>query len=213
MYKRVNITLSEDALGRADAFAERERYSRSGLIAAALEEFIDQAESVNGVVRERYASYTGTLSAPAAARTLTAPTLDEVTVLLGAFFAARDDVEAAWVFGSVARGESGPSSDIDVAVLPKAGMDVASRNMLALDLSARLSSVLGRNEVDVVCLSDAPVRLAHGVVVDGRIVYEESRTRVAEVELSAIRAFVDFEPVIREAKRLLRERTVGYARL
>jgi predicted nucleotidyltransferase/predicted transcriptional regulator len=40
MYKRLNITLPEDVLLRADAFAKRERYTRSALIAAALESFV-----------------------------------------------------------------------------------------------------------------------------------------------------------------------------
>lgn len=39
-YRRINITLSEDVLARADAFAKRERYSRSALIAKALEAFV-----------------------------------------------------------------------------------------------------------------------------------------------------------------------------
>jgi hypothetical protein len=40
MYRRLNITLSEDVLARVDAFAQRERYTRSGLISAALDAFM-----------------------------------------------------------------------------------------------------------------------------------------------------------------------------
>ena len=40
MTQRLNITLPDDVVARADAFARRERYSRSGLIAAALESFV-----------------------------------------------------------------------------------------------------------------------------------------------------------------------------
>jgi len=40
MYRRLNITLPHDVLARADAFAKRERYSRSALIAAALDAFV-----------------------------------------------------------------------------------------------------------------------------------------------------------------------------
>ena len=40
MHNRLNITLPEDVLARADAFAKRERYTRSALIAAALEAFV-----------------------------------------------------------------------------------------------------------------------------------------------------------------------------
>jgi predicted nucleotidyltransferase len=40
MTKRLNITLPDEVLARADAFARSERYSRSGLIAAALDSFV-----------------------------------------------------------------------------------------------------------------------------------------------------------------------------
>jgi predicted nucleotidyltransferase len=42
MQRRLNITLSEDLLARADAFARRERYTRSALIAAALDAFVER---------------------------------------------------------------------------------------------------------------------------------------------------------------------------
>lgn len=40
MHRRLNITLPEDVLARADAFAKRKRYTRSALIADALETFV-----------------------------------------------------------------------------------------------------------------------------------------------------------------------------
>jgi hypothetical protein len=42
VYRRLNITLSDDVLARADEFARRERYTRSALIAAALSAFMDR---------------------------------------------------------------------------------------------------------------------------------------------------------------------------
>lgn len=60
MYKRLNITLPEDALARADEFAKRERYTRSALIAAALEAFVSGDASTAGgaeVAREASAVY------------------------------------------------------------------------------------------------------------------------------------------------------------
>jgi predicted nucleotidyltransferase len=39
-YRRLNITLPEETLTRADTFAKAERYSRSALIAAALDAFV-----------------------------------------------------------------------------------------------------------------------------------------------------------------------------
>ncbi|HEX9093265.1 MAG TPA: hypothetical protein VF902_04720 [Coriobacteriia bacterium] len=40
MYRRLNITLPDEIIARADEFARRERYTRSALIAAALDAFM-----------------------------------------------------------------------------------------------------------------------------------------------------------------------------
>lgn len=57
MYNRLNITLPEDVLARADAFAKRKRYTRSGLIAAALDAFVSGEASGTEVAREPVAVY------------------------------------------------------------------------------------------------------------------------------------------------------------
>jgi len=57
MYKRLNITLPEETLARADEFAKRERYTRSALIAAALDAFVSGESSAVGVAREATAVY------------------------------------------------------------------------------------------------------------------------------------------------------------
>lgn len=57
MHSRLNITLPEDVLARADAFAKRERYTRSALIAAALEAFVAGETPSVEVAREASAIY------------------------------------------------------------------------------------------------------------------------------------------------------------
>lgn len=57
MTKRLNITLPDDVLARADAFAKSERYSRSGLIAAALDAFVSGDVGVLDVARETASVY------------------------------------------------------------------------------------------------------------------------------------------------------------
>ena len=53
-YRRLNITLPEDVLARADAFAKSERYSRSALIAEALDSLVSSEGEPGGagVARE-----------------------------------------------------------------------------------------------------------------------------------------------------------------
>jgi predicted nucleotidyltransferase len=208
VYKRLNITLSDDVLARADEFARRERYTRSALIAASLDSFVAAgAPAAAGVARETAAAYDDTPTAPPSV------SLEETARLLRAFFSARDDIAGAWVFGSVAEGSAGPLSDVDVAILPAPELDRAARSRLVISLMSRLPSVLGSERVDVVALPDASPVLANAAVARGVVVFGERRREVAEAEAEAVRAFEDVRPVLAEERRALRERIAGYARV
>jgi predicted nucleotidyltransferase len=108
---------------------------------------------------------------------------------LGPVFAADARVRFAYVFGSVAAGTARPDSDIDLAV------SVASRGTLLDDARLRdaLVAALGRDDVDLVVLEDAPLWLAYRVV-GGRPIY--SRDDVARVRHRAAveHDFLDFKP-------------------
>jgi len=67
------------------------------------------------------------------------------------------------LFGSTARGEAGPSSDVDLGVLGAGGDGPA--------MAAEVSRAVGR-EVDVVALEgELPVPLLEALVRDGRVVW------------------------------------------
>ena len=57
MTKRLNITLPDEVVARADAFARSERYTRSGLIAAALDAFLSGGARPASVAREEATAY------------------------------------------------------------------------------------------------------------------------------------------------------------
>ncbi len=215
MYKRINITLSEEVLARADEFAARERYTRSGLIAEALEAFV-AAEAAPSAVRGGPALGGASVAAdaPAAFGALAMPTegvtLERASELLRAFFSARDDVEAAWVFGSVARGNAGPMSDVDIAILPAPGVARETWWDLRLDLMSRLPGVLGTREVDVVAVPDMGAVMGHRALIDGVRVHGESSRAAAEAEIRALGEYCDFEPVSRALDDRLSEKVKPY---
>ena len=57
MTKRLNITLPDEVVARADAFARSERYTRSGLIAAALDAFLSGGARPASVARGEATAY------------------------------------------------------------------------------------------------------------------------------------------------------------
>lgn len=105
--------------------------------------------------------------------------------------AAFPAVFAAWVFGSMARGEAGPDSDVDVAVLDRPTPGTPSWRRTARYADALVAALPARR-VDVVLLVDAPVRLADRILREGRLVLDrEPEARCDFEERTLIRYFDD----------------------
>jgi predicted nucleotidyltransferase len=114
------------------------------------------------------------------------------------------EVEAAYLFGSTATGRSRRDSDVDVAVLLSEGRSDGSLT-LRLTLMAALGSALGRDDVEVVVLNDAPPLLAHRVLSKGRLVFERSPSARVRFQVRTAGRYLDlvpmFETHIRYQKR------------
>lgn len=103
-------------------------------------------------------------------------------------------VYAAYLFGSFARDEATPSSDVDVAVLleggaPKTLAELPTR--LAEDLGA-----LARRPVDLVVLDGAPPDLIHRVLRDGRLLLDRDKSRRIAFEVKARNEYFDLKPYL-----------------
>ena len=111
-------------------------------------------------------------------------------------------VECAYVFGSVVRGEAGPLSDVDIALLVHNTLDPQARTEIAAALAGSLQKVDGPM-VDVLILNDAPPALRHRVIRDGRLVFSRDEARRVQFEVAAIREFLDFQHVLERYDRAM----------
>ena len=111
---------------------------------------------------------------------------------------------AVYVFGSVARDNDGPASDVDIAVL----FDQVPPSTLMgprLSLEGRLEQALGR-PVDLVVLNTASADLVHRVLRDGDLVVDRDRARRIRFEVAKRNEFFDLQPIRDAYRRVARRR-------
>lgn len=114
----------------------------------------------------------------------------EKTVYSG-IFKGLEGVEFAYLFGSCARGDSFPLSDIDIAVYTGGGMT-------SLDDELRLHTELCRrlktDKIDIVFLNRATnFMLLDEIVRRGRVIYDKNPSLREEFELKALHDAIDFK--------------------
>jgi predicted nucleotidyltransferase len=120
------------------------------------------------------------------------------------YFSQRPEIAAVFLFGSLARGEARPDSDLDLGVLlTRGGVEArVNRPQLVLDMM----SIWERPDVDVVILNGAPPLLLHRVVRDGHVLYAVNMEVIAEFTIRAFQEYEDTRPLRNlQAARLQRQ--------
>jgi predicted nucleotidyltransferase len=125
---------------------------------------------------------------------------------LAELFQRQPDVVAAYLFGSQARGEPGPLSDIDLAVWLDARPEPSRRLRRQLALSGQAASLLGTDEVELVILNGAPPLLAQRVIRDGELLAEQDAPARIRLETDAVIRYLDTIPLREELSRGLERR-------
>jgi hypothetical protein len=105
-------------------------------------------------------------------------------------------VVAVYLFGSFARGEEGPLSDLDVALLLR--FDIPRQEVA--DLSAEyydaLCRILGTEEVSFVLLNGVPLAFGYEVVRSGKVLVDNDPDARHAFEVRIEDRFLDFKPVL-----------------
>jgi hypothetical protein len=108
---------------------------------------------------------------------------------LGAVLDAQPAVRFAYLFGSAARRELRPLSDVDVAVYLDEAVDPGSAR---LDLIRVVTRHLGTDEVDLVVLNQAPTAFVGRILQSRRVLVDKDPFLRHRFESLALRKFLDF---------------------
>ena len=110
-------------------------------------------------------------------------------------------VVLAYLFGSQAKADVGPLSDIDVAVYFDEAVGQDERFDLRLEVWGELTDLFGTDDVDLVVLNEAPPLLAHRILREGLLLFcADEKTRVA-FETSAVLKYLDWKPYLEKYTR------------
>jgi uncharacterized protein len=131
---------------------------------------------------------------------------------LRAALQAAPGVAAAWVFGSVARGEARADSDLDVAVLlrDREATPLTHRRELS-ELAALLEDAAARR-IDLVVLSPHDPIIFHRVLSEGVLVVDAEPARRIEATTAALARYFDWAPRYEAASAASLRTNLAWAR-
>jgi len=97
------------------------------------------------------------------------------------------DVVAIYLFGSYAKGEQTPMSDVDIAVI---------LNKPTPESEAEIGS-LASPEIDIVLFHRLPLRIKFEVFKHGKELFVRDEERLLEIKLEVMREYLDTSPMYR----------------
>lgn len=127
---------------------------------------------------------------------------DQILPTLREYFAENgDDLVAAYLFGSTARGEERPDSDVDLGVVlgSHTPPTIAQLDHLA-EMQSALCQLLGR-EVDLISFDAAAPDLVHQAFLDKILVFEGNHDARIEFEVQARNEYFDLLPLLLAYRR------------
>jgi predicted nucleotidyltransferase len=116
----------------------------------------------------------------------------ELRALIASALGDQERVAAAYVFGSVGRGEASPLSDVDVALVLDQRYGALERAVAVREALVALGRSVPGTEFDVHVLEELPAAIAGRAVTEGELVFERDAAARVRAEVAALMAFHDF---------------------
>lgn len=111
-------------------------------------------------------------------------------------------IASAYLFGSYAKGKTGPMSDLDIAVLLKDNAP-EDRELLHEEdyLAYRIATILKIKKVDLMDINRRGLIFQHNVLKTGKLIYDYDPDFRIKFIARVISRFCDFEPTLKFIER------------
>lgn len=120
-------------------------------------------------------------------------TIEDIKKTLSPVFERSGSIRFAYLFGSVAKEEVAPLSDIDVAVY-LSDVDPAAVFDVKLSLHGDICRALNRNDVDLVVLNTvANNMLIEEIIRHGVVIYDRDIDAREDYEVASLHQAIDFK--------------------
>jgi uncharacterized protein len=134
-------------------------------------------------------------------------TVSKLVDELARALSTRPEICEAYLFGSQARGDAQPHSDVDVAVYVDQAVPTNAGFGIDCDIAADLMKALHTNDIDVVLLNRAGPLLYHRVLRDGVRVLARDLAAATRREAMALSRYCDYLPQLGKIQSAERLRT------
>lgn len=120
---------------------------------------------------------------------------------LAKFFRQYPEIQAVYIFGSVASGKTHSGSDLDLAILCR-GESLREKKLELLTELARL----GFCNVDLILLNSADIILQYEAIRQNRLIYSTEEFDRGAVYSKIVRLYLDFQPYLQVQRQAYKRR-------
>jgi len=123
-----------------------------------------------------------------------------------AAIARRFGLDLIILFGSRVKGKTSPASDVDIAVLPRNGLNFSSFSLIA----HQLGKIIGNYNIDLASVKHASPLFLGQIAKNSRPLYERKKGDFLSFCLMAMKRYADAQPIFKCQEKYLKQKIKKY---
>lgn len=98
------------------------------------------------------------------------------------------EIEAIYLFGSYAKDNAKPFSDIDICIITKRSISKKTKEELLSNSSEK---------IDLSLFWELPLVIRFRIVKEGKLLYKKDDLKLHRIKVDTFRSYLDFQPLIK----------------